>query len=827
MRKKIFFFSAAFMVKAQKSNRQMSCPARGYCKLIPKADILPLFSTAIRFILKNCLIIKALFNPWQFPRGTGFYSFMQSVRIPISQSALLAFFIGLMVLGVLATRTPALELSSNEAGNAAAAWHIEADQLTYMEAAELYRARGRVLIRREGTRLTADSVKVNRKTMEALAEGDVTLKTGGDVLSGSKMTFDLDSRTGTVFDGTAFFEKKNFYIRGEKIEKTGVSAYAIHRGSFTTCDGSTPDWQVTGRDLSVNVGGYGSVTHAALWVKKTPVFYLPYFVFPVKRDRQTGLLAPEAGYSERNGIEWIQPYFWAIHRSLDATLYYHHIQHRGEKGGLEFRYALGPESKATLMFDGMQDRQVDDGRPANRQWGYGDDANLRPNSDRYWFRMKADQNLPWAMKAKLDLDIVSDQDYLREFESGLTGFNHSNAYFEDEFSRDLDDENDPIRENRLNISRLWPRYSFNSGIRWYDDVIVRRRDARDDTLQQLPTMTLDALKQPIPGSPFFFQAASEYTHFYREDGLSGQRLDIHPRFFLPLQIGPWLSFEPAAGIRQTSWLLDSPKGQPGSGTSSDEQRHRQFYDFSAALSTDLFRVYNTASSGSEAIRHTLIPELRYAYVPDHDQSDYPDFDAIDRLEDANRLSLSLTNLLTGKYFRTQGDAPAGRSPEASDARYNRFFRFLLEQSYNFNHWKEPETKPWEPLYAELDLTPRNLLSVHAEAQWSHQDETLRSHLFSGRLYSKRGDRMKIEYRYFKDLRQSINLGVSFPVTPQIRLAAEYERNLDDGADIEKKLECLYESQCWSVAISYADDETDQRLSGMVRLHGLGQIGDRI
>lgn len=782
---------------------------------------------AIRFILENRLIIKALFDPWKLPCRTGLYSFMQKARTLIWRTALLAFIIAGIALDVSGPPALALELASNADGNAEAVWQIEADQLVYNQEAEEYQARGRVLIKRGETRLTADSVKVNRKSMEALAEGDVTLQSGDDVLSGRKMILDLDSGTGTVFDGMAFFEKKNFYIRGEKIEKNGGSAYAVHRGSFTTCDGSVPDWQVTGRDLSVNVGGYGSVKHAALWVKNFPVGYLPYFVFPVKRDRQSGLLAPEAGYSEKNGIEWVQPYFWAIHRSFDATLYYHHLQHRGEKAGLEFRYALGPETKATLMFDGMDDRQVDDAEASNSQWGYADDASLRPNSDRYWFRMKADQRLPWEMAAKLDLDIVSDQDYLREFDSGLTGFNHSNNYFEDEFSRDLDDENNPIRENRLNIARLWPRYSLNTDVRWYDNVIERRGNAQDDTLQQLPSMTLDALKQPVPGSPFFFQAASEYTHFYREDGLSGQRLDIHPRFFLPLQLGPWFSFEPAAGIRQTSWLLDSPNGQPGAGTSNAEEQHRQFYDFSAVLSTDLYRVYNPASPGANAIRHTLIPELRYAYVPDHDQSDYPDFDAIDRLDDANRLSLSITNLLTGKYFQTRRGALSGAPPEPSDARYNRFFRFLLEQSYNFNHWKEPEARPWEPLYAELDLTPLHLLSMHAEARWSHKDETLLAHLFSGRLHSKRGDQVKIEYRYFKDLRQSIDLGVSFSLTDQIRISAEYERNLDDGTDIEKKLEGLYQSQCWSVAISYADDETDQRISGMLRLHGLGQIGDRI
>lgn len=697
--------------------------------------------------------------------------------------------------------------------------------MRYVQDAEEYHAEGKVLIKRHGTTLTADSVKVNRTTMEAVAEGNVTLKTRENVLTGSKMTLDLNARTGTVFDGMLFIEKKNFYIRGDKIEKTGEASYAIRRGSFTTCDGQSPDWKVTGEDLSLDVGGYGSVKQAALWVKKMPVAYLPFFIFPVKRDRQSGLLAPEVGYSDRNGAQWVQPFFWAIHPSCDTTLYYHHIQNRGEKAGTEFRYALGPASKGTLMADTMEDRQVDDGTPSNSQWGYTDDAYLRSNSDRYWFRMKADQQLPYDMTAQLDLDVVSDQDYLREFDGGITGYNDSNAYFASEFGRDLDDEDDPIRENRLNIKKLWTRYSINTDIRWYDNVLKRRWEDTDDTLQQLPTMRLDTLKQPVARSPLYLQSASEYSYFYRKDGLTGHRLDIHPRLSLPLQLGPFFSFEPAAGLRQTSWLVD-PSNAGGNSEPADDQ-HRQFYELSAVLSTDLYRVYKQESPAANPIKHTLIPELRYEYIPDHDQTDYPDFDGIDRIGDANRLSFALTHLLTEKYFRTRPGAFSEPSPETSETRYKRFFRFLIEQSYDFNHWKKPEGDPLEPLYAELDLTPVNLLSVHAEAQWSHEDNTLLTHLLSGRLRNKQGDWLRLEYRYFKDLRQSIDLGVSLAVTNQIRLSGEYERNLDDGTDIDKQLECLYQSQCWSVALTYTDDETDQRVSGMIRLHGLGEIGDRI
>ncbi|HMA67489.1 MAG TPA: LPS assembly protein LptD [Desulfosalsimonadaceae bacterium] len=706
------------------------------------------------------------------------------------------------------------------------AWTIHADRLVYEKERDLYKAFGNVVVQKGETTLSADTVRLDRSSMEAVATGHVRLETREDFISGSRITFNLDSRKGSVVDGTIFIAEKNFYIRGEKIEKTGQSSYAIHHGSFTTCDGQNPDWKVTGRELTLDIGGYGTVKHAALWARKVPLAYTPYFVFPAKRDRQSGFLAPEAGYSDKNGLSWIQPYYWAIDRSCDATFYYHHLEKRGEKLGMEFRYALGPQSRGTLMIDGMHDDKTDEGGEADEQWAYRGDNYTRPNSDRYWFRMKADQQLPAGLAAQLDLDIVSDQDYLREFDDGMTGFDYSNEYFESAFDRDLDDEDDPVRENRLNLNRIWSQYSFNTDVLWYDDVRKRRWEDKDTTLQELPSITFDALKQPLAASPLYFEAASEYNYFYRKDGTTGHRVDIHPRFSLPLNMGPYLTFEPTAGLRQTSWLVDPEKETPRAVELDDNDQHRTFYDLGAAVSTDLSRVYREGEPDAIPIKHTIIPELRYEYIPDTDQSEYPEFDTIDRIEDANRLTLSLTNLLTSKYYPASPAADAsGETKSPARPRYNRFFRFNLEQAYNFNHGREPETEPFAPLYLELDLTPQNLLSLRAEAQWSHEQNCLLSHLLSGRLHNARGDSLRMEYRYYKDVRESINLGASLQVTNRIRISGEYERNLEEAVEIEKRLQCIYQSQCWSVGLSYADEGDDQEISAIIRLHGLGGFGE--
>ena len=50
-----------------------------------------------------------------------------------------------------------------------------------------------------------------------------------------------------------------------------------------------------------------------------PVLWLPRAAFPVYRERQSGLLFPRVGFSNRRGFQLLQPYYWAINKNQDAT----------------------------------------------------------------------------------------------------------------------------------------------------------------------------------------------------------------------------------------------------------------------------------------------------------------------------------------------------------------------------------------------------------------------------------------------------------------------------------------------------------------------------
>jgi LPS-assembly protein len=641
------------------------------------------------------------------------------------------------------------------------------------------------------------------------------------------MEMDLEAETGTLYNGTIFFKANHFYIKGNKIQKVGKDSYTVDKASITTCDGDTPAWKITGRNLRVTIEGYGFVNHAALWAKKVPVLYTPFLVFPVKLKRQSGLLPPQIGYSDRKRLEYNQPFFWAISESSDATFYAHYIRRRGQKLGLEYRYILDEKSKGTLMYDFLNDKEVDDGTPgSSKNFGYEDDSVLRPNSDRYWFRMKNDQSMPFGFSAKLDLDIVSDQDYLHEFKDGYTGFDKTDKYFQKNFGRGFDDYNDPIRVNRLNLNRGWSNYSLNTEVRWYDDVINRRQNDTNTQLHKLPFAEFNGSKQRILKSPFYFDLDSEYVRFYKEESMRGHRVDALPRLYLPLRFKNYFTLEPSFGWRQTAWYVDRYQDP---SIETNKTLYREIYDIKLDLSSGIYNVYSLKENGIERIRHAVRPQIVYEFIPDQKQDEYPSFDGLDRIGEKNLITYSITNTFTSRSRKHTVEQ--GRRQEDEYAvpsyTYNDFLRFKLEQSYDINKANENDPEPFSPVYGELQLVPARYISLQADANWSQYENHTISHNVAANISDKRGDKLTVEHRYTRDSIESIYTDFLLRISGRLSTYTDYEYNILEKERIKFGLGFLYEAQCWSIELSYTDEENDRRYALMVNLYGLGGSGTEL
>jgi len=695
-------------------------------------------------------------------------------------------------------------------------WNLLADEILYDETADRYVAKGNVIVSKGTLKISADQIRFDHRQMTIEARGNVTMSSGDDTLHASRVTMDLNREVGTLHDASIFFSQQHFYIRGRKIEKTGTATYAAERASATTCDGERPAWKITGRKLNVTLEGYGKAKHATFRVKNVPILWAPYLVFPVKTNRQSGFLTPQFGISERKGYQVALPYFWAIRDNMDATIYPDLMTERGLKIGGEYRYVLSSRTRGAVMLDYLDDRRVDDGQGDNSQkWGYTDDDVLRPNSDRYWFRMKHDQPLPGQWKGRLDLDIVSDQDYLQEFKTGYSGFEDTRSYFRDTYSRDINDFTNPVRTNQLNVNRIWPRHSLNAEMRWNDDSRLRSLDQPDETLQRLPFVLFDGSRQPLFRQAIYWDFQSSFNNFHRNSGDRGQRIDLFPRFYYPYRVKNIMTIEPSVGLRETAWTIN--EYAPGT-TDKNNAFHRESFDFRLDASTDISRVYPVRLGPTDRLRHLARFQAVYDYVPDQDQGELPLFDEIDRIEKVNQITYAWTNTLTSRSLpRVKEETPS------SNFLYSDVLRLQFTQSYDINTGISGDPEPFSPIDTLLELNLTSYLTLRADTRFSVYGKGFTGHNLSGTAQTRRGDRLYLEYLYSRDEAETVTTELLVPLFNRVAFLGEYEQNLLNDTNIKTGLGVQYRAQCWSIIVRYVEEADAPSVTFEISLTGLGGI----
>ena len=706
-------------------------------------------------------------------------------------------------------------------------WIIDADTLRYDNRLQQYVAEGNVTIQRAGIVLRADYIRFDKDALTVTASGNVVITGGEDTFSGSRIDLDLENETGVSSEGYLFLRENNFHIRGRRIEKVGENTYEVENASVTTCDGEDPDWRIEGKYLKVTLEGYGVIKHARMKAGNIPVLYLPYMIFPAKTKRQTGLLLPELGASQRWGYYINQPFFWAINDNTDATFYYHFMSERGHKFGAEYRYNLSQSTGGAWMVDYLNDRKIDDGTGNNsNDWGYPDDDYLRPNKDRYWFRGGHYHTAPLGITGRLEFDVVSDQDYLNEFKEGYSGYDDTEAYFNDTFGRQLDDYLDRVRLNRYNLRRPWSQYSLNVDFRWYDDVINRRFDLPQDTTQRLPFIGFDAAKQRVLTTPVYYDLNSSYNYFYRQDGDDGHRVDLFPRVYLPFSLSKILHIEPSAGLRGTFW---SVKPETDTGSGGDNQHSRGLYDLRVDLTSEFFNTFNVNFLGADRIKHTVLPEIEYEYVPNTDQQDLPEFDELDRIDPTNLLTYSITNFfITRSPVQKKQSADPDRY-ETTSFNYSQVGRFKLSQSYDVAEARQTdlptgtEKRPFTPILAELDLSFNRYIRLDSDAAWNIYDDRLDSGNIAFILNDRRDDRLYTEYRYTRDSAESIYADLWINIVRSLGAGFEYERNLLSGERLKVGGKLEYRARCWSLSGRYLREPSDRKIEFRIELTGLGGL----
>ncbi len=707
---------------------------------------------------------------------------------------------------------------SGAQGNSAEPWALEADQITFHDAPQRITAEGDVVLHRseeESDRpleIRADSVTYLTTGSRLDARGSVFLKEPSGTISASSIRLNLQDQTGNLTSTTITLADHEIEFSGKRVEKISKDRYVFFDGSATSCqteDNKTPAWSINWRKADITVNGMAYLKHATFNVKKVPLLYIPYLALPAKTTRQTGFLFPEISHSSRDGNGFITPFFLNLSPSSDLTFFPGYYEKRGAFAGLEFRYVTNYHSRATLAGNYQHDRTRDQDPPGGAD-DYRQDGYLRSRSDRYWLRGKADQYFSQNSVLRLDVDAVSDQDFLHEYRDGITGFSLSNNNFLNDFNRGLQEASLTFRESILQLSNRSQLGSGGLEIRHVDDPLAELTGL--EPAQTLPRV-LYSRRQPLNNLPLSFGWDSEYVHYHPEEGIGYQRLDLLPRLIVPIPLGTMIEGTIAGSFRETVYRVETI-GTPASGWNSTNNKNRNTLDFATNIATLLARDFSL--SAERSLSHTFRPNLSYNYRSSGDQSSLPDLDGFDRLADDNSLSLELNN-----YFRS-GKA----EPQIILSRQLGYLK--LKQSYHLKEARRDLTlpgdkrRPFSDLSLDLEISPLANLLLRYQTALDVYGQGVSRYNLQSRYHNNRQDKLTIDYDYVKGAASNLNISSQLQLTGKLSARYNTTRSLQDNHTSAESLGLLYNSHCWGVELTGSRDSEDRRLMLTFSLTGIGK-----
>ncbi len=730
-------------------------------------------------------------------------------------------------------------------------WKLKADRLKGDKTAGIVEAWGNVVLNRGEDYLEADYARYYPETKWVYLRGNVRAKWDQDFMEAKSGEFDLQNKVGWIKNGRVFLKREHMYFRGEKLKKTGPHTYKFEEATVTACDGKNPAWSLKTSHGSLTIEGYADIWHPRFQVKGAPVLYSPFLVLPVKTKRQSGFLRPQIGMSDRLGTFVSQPYFQVLDEENDITIYEDYYSHRGLMQGLEFRSTPDLQDKAIFQGNWMRDKKTA-GDESEEDSQFDSDGLIRPNKNRFWVRGKYDATFMHDWQAKLDVDYVSDQNYLREFDAGYTGFEETRKQFLEKFGRDINDNDDLLRKNILSLSRNWANTGLDARLVYKENLEYRNdnRPAEDNpTVQRLPEINFDLYRTPLPSTPLEIESNNQAVYFWRERGTMGSRLDLHPRLSLPWNT-EWFTLTPQAGWRETVYIIDRFQDDPAKRDTEDKIQTRGIYDFSVNAYSQLYHVYdldappkagNTTAEKARwtKVKHSLQPEVEYSYLPREDQSELPYFDSVDRLQAKNELTYSLTNVFTRRKDSLVPEADKNSTKLKKN--YLDFVRLKLEQSYDFRESNRKEQRseyprrPFSDVLADLTLKPGEWISLKSKTWYSPYLDEITEHEHKARLFwsGKASLTFGMDFRdevheykrQWDEELEIMELRAQVEAIPNWRISGIMRKDIAGNEYLERGFTVSYLHQCFSLDFIVSRKDYDNRYEMRINLMNLGSIGE--
>lgn len=434
-----------------------------------------------------------------------------------------------------------------------------ADEIVYSIPEERVILKGNAEVSYGTIRITADSIFYEYKTYDLTAYGSPVLYDGNEKIEGESMTYNIEKKRGEILNAKTEIEKG--FFEGVVVRQVGEKILGIKSGKFTTCDLNHPHYFFASSSMKIYQDDIVVCKPLVLFVQDVPVFFLPYWFFPIKKKRHSGFLTPKIGQDDVKGKYVEIPYYLVVNDYSDLTFRLDYSEKRGLKSAIRGRYIVNP------FLSGHID------------YSFSDDIAFREKI--------------WSLKA------VHAQNLGAKFRlNGNADFISSETYYE--MSENLADRLRRELHSHLSCSKSWSSASLLG-------VLDHRRDLeKDETTAKIPGVSFTLYQKEILGSSFSYNNSFNRTVYTIPDtNYTHSKFSNHASLTRPQKFFGWLNITPR--VKYTYTVYNREKEEK-------EFPHTEVYTFSVSANTKIFGLFKKEIGRIKGMAHIITPSVGYSYT---------------------------------------------------------------------------------------------------------------------------------------------------------------------------------------------------------------------
>jgi hypothetical protein len=465
---------------------------------------------------------------------------------------------------------------------------FDADHITYDLKSERINLHGNAILKYQNITLTAGHILYDRKTRQITANplpdstgsytiGRPVFKRDTETISGRQMMYDLKTERGNVKEGRANQQRK--YYQGANILLDSPQALNAIDLSISTCNKDHVHYDFLCQNVRVLQNDQAVGRSVTFRIGPVPIFWLPFFIFPTKQGRQSGILTPSIGSNDRDGIFARNiGYYYAPSDYWDATL-------KGtirERGGflVETRFVYAIKNRLSGSMDVGYDHSITSVVTTN-SWRFNMQHQQRINATtnmrgtgQFTTSSTFNKNNSDELYTYLNQQLRSSFSIDKRWNESGRSIDGSLTYY-----RDL--------EKNTNQFQGFPRLSFRQGSRaLFDRASNRPNQAWYHAIRYDINSTL----------------TNTFTH--TPNTTDTRNLSVQSGLNLNSQHKPlgWLDLSPRISLNEQFINSDA-----------DSITRRENYTASLNVGTSLYGIFQTNIGRIKGFRHRLQPRISINY----------------------------------------------------------------------------------------------------------------------------------------------------------------------------------------------------------------------